>query len=54
MNINQTNQHIKTISAKQTLGIPLTERETALLTLYGEQPKKDKIAEDSIREEAAQ
>lgn len=36
MNINQTKQDLKRIEEKQTLGLPLSERETALLTLYGE------------------
>lgn len=33
--INQTDEILKHIKAKQTLGLPLTKRETALLTLYG-------------------
>ena len=33
--INQTDKELKRIEAKQTLGLPLTAHETALLTLYG-------------------
>ena len=33
--INQTDKILKKIEAKQTLGLPLTARESALLTLYG-------------------
>lgn len=44
MNVNQTYEHIKRILAKKTLGLPLTEREMALLTLYGDQYKKSEAA----------
>ena len=33
--INQTDKELKRIEAKQTLGLPLTAHETALLALYG-------------------
>ena len=33
--INQTDKELKRIEAKQTLGLPLTAREIALLVLYG-------------------
>lgn len=33
--INQTDKELKRIEAKQTLGLPLTTHETALLALYG-------------------
>lgn len=33
--INQTDETLKHIEAKRTLGLPLTKRETSLLTLYG-------------------
>ena len=36
MNINQTKQSVQTILAKETLKLPLTDREKALLTLYGD------------------
>ncbi len=32
---NQTTETLKRIMAKKTLGIPLTPREIAFLTLYG-------------------
>lgn len=38
--INQTDKELKRIEAKQTLELPLTARETALLILYGNQYKK--------------
>lgn len=34
--INQTNDNLKRIQAKATLGLSLTDRESALLTLYAE------------------
>lgn len=33
---NQTENELKRIAAKQTLGLPLTDRESALSTLYGQ------------------
>lgn len=33
---NQTKNELKRIAAKQTLGLSLTDRESALLTLYGQ------------------
>ena len=41
--INKTDKELKRIEAKQTLGLPLTARETALLTLYGNQYKKSEM-----------
>lgn len=38
--INQTDKELKRIEAKQTLGLPLTAHEIALLILYGDQHKK--------------
>lgn len=35
-NINQTNETLKRIAAKQKLGLPLTEHEQAVWILYGE------------------
>lgn len=36
MNNNQTQNELKRIKAKQTLDLPLTERESAILTLFGQ------------------
>ena len=41
---NQTTEQLKRIEAKQTLGLPLTQHEAALWTLYGEAYKKNKEA----------
>lgn len=45
-NINQTNETMKRIAAKQKLGLPLNEHERAMLILYGEhynRPNKPEI-----------
>ncbi len=47
MNNNQTEKikdELKRIAAKQTLGLPLSDRDNAILTLYG-QPETDTDAE---------
>lgn len=40
--INQTDKELKRIEAKQTLGLPLTPHEHALVTLYGQSPVQQK------------
>ena len=44
---NQTTEQLKRIEAKQSLGLPLTRREVALWTLYGEASKKSEEATDN-------
>lgn len=50
--INQTDTILKKIEAKQTLGLPLTARETALLTLYGT-TEREQAAGNIADEESA-
>lgn len=38
---NQTQEQLKRIAAKKTLGMPLTARESALLTLYGQKSESN-------------
>lgn len=37
---DELSERLQKIRAKQTLGIPLTEREEAMLTLYGKKETK--------------
>lgn len=46
---NQTDKELKRIEAKQTLGLPLTAHENALLALYGTTEQKQTT--DSIADE---
>lgn len=50
--INQTDKELKRIEAKQTLGLPLTAHETALLTLYGT-TERERAAGNIADEESA-
>lgn len=50
--INQTDTILKKIKAKQTLGLPLTARETALLALYGT-TEREEVAGNIADEESA-
>lgn len=45
---NQTTEQLKFIDAKRQLGLPLTKREVALWTLYGEAYKKSKEAAGNV------
>lgn len=51
--INQTDKILKKIEAKQTLGLPLTARESALLTLYGT-PVQEQTTENIAIKESEQ
>lgn len=51
--INQTDKELKRIEAKQTLGLPLTAHEIALLELYGT-PTKEADAEKAAIKESEQ
>lgn len=48
--INQTDTILKKIEAKQTLGLPLTARESTLLTLYGTPAHERKTENVAIEE----
>ena len=50
---NQTKEQLKRIAAKQTLGLPLTEHESAMLMLYGDKTDAAPAENNNANTEAA-